>query len=80
MIKFLTKEDLQIITDALLFSSSCDISADFNDGEYLDKMVDVAEKLKSNPSKRLSLYVGGIMEDKERSERIAESFLIKHEK
>lgn len=80
MIKFLTKEEVQIITDALLFTSSCDINADFDDDNYLDRMVDVAEKLKSNPSSRLKLYVGGIMEDEERSNRIGEKFMIKHEK
>jgi len=80
MIKFLTKEELQIITDALLFSSSCDISANFDGADYLDKMVDIAEKLKSNPSKRLTLYVGGVLEDPIRSMRIGKNFMIKHEK
>jgi len=80
MLKWLTKEEVQIITDALLFSSSCDIDADFSDSSYLDRMVEIAEKLKSNPSKRLNLYVGGVFEDEERSKRIGSNFLIKHEK
>jgi len=80
MIKFLTKEELQIITDALLFASTCDIDADFSDDSYLDRMVDVAEKLKSNPSQRLSIYVGGKFEDEKRAKRIGKNFHIKHEK
>ena len=79
MIKFLTKEELQIITDALLFSSCCDISADFDDADF-KRMVDIAEKLKSNPSKRVKLYVGGVYEDQELAERIGKNFLITHEK
>lgn len=80
MLKRLTKEELQIITDALLFTSCTDITADFNDTTYLDRMVDVAKKLKGNPSKRLTLYTGGISEEPERMERIGREFLIKNEK
>jgi len=80
MFKWLTKEELQTITDALLFTSSCDISANFDDDNYLDGMVDIAEKLGSDPSKRLSIYMGGVLEDEERSKRIGKNFLIKCEK
>ena len=69
MLKRLSKEEIQMITDALLFTCSCDISADFDN-----------DSLKGNPSKRLKLYVGGILEDEERSKRIAKKFLITHEK
>jgi len=79
MLKRLSKEEIQMITDALLFTCSCDISADF-DNDYFDRLLLVAEKLKGNPSKRLKLYVGGILEDEERSKRIAKKFLITHEK
>ena len=41
---------------------------------------DVAEKLKSNPSTKFSIYIGGVMEDEKRSKRIGKNFLIKHEK
>ena len=75
----LSKEEKQIITDALLFTSCCDISANFSPN-YLNRMVSVAKKLKSNPSKRLSLYMGGVFEEEDRAKDISKSFLIKHEK
>jgi hypothetical protein len=79
MLKRISKEERQMILDALLFTSSCDITADFDD-EYLDKLVEIAKKLGGNPSQRLSIFMGGVLEDEERSKDIAKNFLIKHEK
>ena len=79
MMKFLSKKELQMITDALLFSSSCEIIGNFDD-THMDDMVHLAKKLKSNPSQNISLYKGGRFEEPERSELIKKGFSIRHEK
>lgn len=55
----ITKEEAQVIIDALLFSSSVDIVADWGDDKE-EKFIKVAQKLakefKASPSKDICLF------------------------
>lgn len=51
----MTKEDKQLIVEALLFASSVEICADWEE-EKLRNMIKLAESLKVQPSKDIKFY------------------------
>ena len=63
----LTKKEAQDIVDALLFSSTCDICADWERPRYAQfaKLAKkVADEFKVDPSKDIYLFGSGIYEEK----------------
>jgi hypothetical protein len=72
----LTKEEKQIVIDALIFSSCCDICANWNK-DYQMKMLKIAKRLGTNPSENIELFKGGVYEDEKEAIFIDTNFNIR---